>query len=129
MPEWTVHSYLNVPALSNLWSNVPPPPMPPGSPDLKVSLVTSWPIESSLVQVTVSPTFTSTVDGLNLMSFIDTWAPPDFAAGACSWLASPPPPPPSSPLSSPPPQPAATRASARQPNRSASQRLVIGAEH
>src|SRR3954447_15818932 len=102
--------------------------MSPAEPDLKPSPVTSWPTESSLVQVTVSPTLTFTVDGLNLMSFIVTWPPPDFAAGAC-WLALPPPLPPLPPLSSPPPpHPAATRARARQPNRSASQRLVIWSE-
>src|SRR4051812_33947592 len=91
--------------------------MPPGLPDLKPEPVTSWPTLSSLVHLTVPPTGTLTVAGLNLMLFIDTSAvlavaPPPALAGAFSEVFAPPPPPPS-PLSLPPPQPEATNPSAR----------------
>src|SRR4051812_25311900 len=89
--------------------------MPPGLPDLKPEPVTSWPTLSSLVHLTVPPTGTLTVAGLNWMFFIDTSAvlappPPVLLAGAFFFglLVEPPP-----LLSLLLPQPAAMTPSAR----------------
>src|SRR5918999_23877 len=82
--------------------------MPPGSPELKLSAVTSCGTESLFVQVTVSPTPMVTSAGSNATPSSETSAPP-------------PPPPPSSSS----PQPATTNANAMHASSKASH-LVIG---
>src|SRR4051794_11047503 len=67
-PPWITQWYRNVPAVVKVWENScrgGPPARTPESKDAS-SAVTEWSVPSSHFQVTVSPTLTMTLDGVNV---------------------------------------------------------------